>query len=30
MFGNVLEGVRVGMLSALALALALVALGLIL
>lgn len=29
MFGNVLEGVRVGMLSALALALALVALGLI-
>ena len=30
MFGNMLEGVRVGMLSALALALALVALGLIL
>lgn len=30
MFGNVLEGVRVGMLAALALALALVALGLIL
>ena len=30
MFGNVLEGVRVGMLAALALALALVFLGLIL